>query len=267
MFWLKIEKLIIWVYDKVMGFEFLKKQSKEDQCSDDVEKPWWEQVEKQLREDEANPKELPIGKLNNLRLTEAENLTLEEVDDIIDKLNKYYAPFWKPADWHLLSRSEEVPKPHNSEEALALLRRLRPELQKLFMRYVDDELLFEKFVAKKKEADKQNPQKMFTRLDQHSKEFYRSKGINVDNPTTKDIEKYQERVEYTLPLISHELERRTAQDLPDYSNQERSDINHLLWDINDFWSEFDENGHLIKRLRGKTWVQKLRELKAAFIDR
>ncbi|MBI2628248.1 MAG: hypothetical protein HYW71_02335 [Candidatus Niyogibacteria bacterium] len=249
-----------------MGFEFFKKQSKENKHLDDTEKPW-EQVEKQLREYIANPRELPIAELDNLRLSEVDNLTPEEVDEIVNKLSEYYAPFWKSADWHSLPRSEEFPKPRSLEEALVLLRKLRPELQKLFMRYVDNELLFEKLVAKEKEADQRNPQKTFVRLDPHSKDFYRGKGINIDNPTIEDVKKYQERVEYTLPLVGHELDRRTDRDLPDYSDQERSDMNYLLWDINDLWSEFDEKGHLIKRLRGEMWAQKLQELKTAFSGR
>lgn len=249
-----------------MGFEFFKKGAKKEGASGDTEKPW-EQTERALREHMANPKELPIAKLDSLKLGEVEKLTPEEVDEIVDKLSEYYAPFWKLADWHLLSRSKEVPKPHNLEEALALLRKLRPELQKLFMRYVDNELLFERLVAKNKEADQQNPQKTFARLDSYSKDFYRGKGINVDNPTIEDVKKYQERVEYTLPLVGHELDRRTERDLPDYSDQERSDMDRLLWDINDLWSEFNEKGHLIKRLRGGPWVQKLHELKTALIEK
>lgn len=246
-----------------MGFEFFKKGSKKE-ASDGTEKPW-EQMERALREHIDNPKELPIAKLDSLKLEEVEKLTPEEVDETVDKLGEYYAPFWKPADWHSLSRSEEVPRPHSLEETLALLRKLRPELQKLFMRYMDDELLFEKLVAKKKEADQRNPQKTFTRLNPYSKDFYREKGIDIDNPTAEDVKKYQERVEYTLPLVGHELYRRTERDLPDYSDQERSDMDHLLWDVNDLWSEFDEKGHLTKRLRGEPWMQKLQEIKTALI--
>lgn len=249
-----------------MGFEFFKKGAKKEEMSGNAEKPW-EQTERALRGHIANPKELPTAKLDSLKLEEVEKLTPEEVDEILDKLSEYYAPFWKPADWHSLSRSKEVPKPHNLEEALALLQKLRPELQKLFMRFVDNEFLFEMLVAKKKEADQRNPQKTFARLDPYSKDFYRGKGINVDNPTVEDVKKYQEGVEYTLPLVGHELDRRIERDLPDYSNQELSDMDRLLWDINDLWSEFDENGHLTKRLRGEPWVQKLQELKAALIEK
>jgi len=249
-----------------MGFEFFKKRPKKAPSPGNTDKPW-EQVEKSLREHLSNPKELPTAELDALKIVEVDKINPEEADEIVDKLSEYYAPFWKPADWHLLSRSKEIPKPHNFEEALVLLRRLKPKAQRLFMRYVDNELLFEKFVAKKKDADKQNPKRTFARLDEYSKEFYRKKGININSPTVEDIAKYQARVEYTLPLVSHELERRTERDFPNYSDQERSDMNRLLWDINDLWSEFDENGRLTKRLRGELWVQKLQELKMRLAER
>ena len=149
-----------------MKFELFKRK----ESPEELEKPW-ESMEKQLKEHIANPKEIPTAELDALPLENVDNLSIEEIDGVQEKLKNVYAPFYKPTDWGKFKRSENIPKPQNFDEALEIIRKLKPEMKKLFLCHIDDEILFEKFVVRARESDRQNPQRVFGDMDAFAKDF------------------------------------------------------------------------------------------------
>src|SRR3989344_8012342 len=242
-----------------MKFELFKRK----ESPEELEKPW-ESMEKQLKEHIANPKEIPTAELDALPLENVDNLSIEEIDGVQEKLKNVYAPFYKPTDWGKFKRSENIPKPQNFDEALEIIRKFKPEMKKLFLCHIDDEILFEKFVVRARESDRQNPPRVFGDMDAFAKDFYRKKGINVDSPTQEDVEKYQEgRVKYSLPLVRHEMDRRKIRDFSNLSEQEQADVSRIFWDINYLFAKYDEKGLISEQLRGQKWVDKLEEIKSS----
>ncbi len=170
-----------------------------------------------------------------------------------------------------LPDSPEIRGISGEEQTRIAIQKLHERGQELLKKTIDDERLRADLTEKIREYHRSNWREAFANEITQGRtpfgdasnsiiEFYRTKGINIENPTEEDIDKYFERKEYDAAAFGLEFKRRRRKQFADMDNQKFSDFQSLFWRM---FRVPDGHGWFTTLMNGKAFVQKLDEINEA----